>query len=74
VATALNLAQIIVSVVLIALILLQARTSGVGGVFGGSDTSIVRTRRGVERTMFNLTIVLAIVFFLITLLNVIQTG
>jgi len=74
VATALNIAQIIVSIALIALILLQARTSGVGGVFGGSDTSVVRTRRGVERTMFNLTIVLSIVFFLVTLLNVIQSG
>ncbi len=73
-ATALNIAQIIVSIALIALILLQARTSGVGGVFGGSDTSVVRTRRGVERTMFNLTIVLSIVFFLVTLLNVIQSG
>lgn len=57
----LNLAQILVSVMLIFVILLQARGSGFGGALGGSST-FFRTRRGVEKTLFNLTVVLVVVF------------
>ena len=70
----LNIAQIIISVALIAVILLQVRSGGMGGVFGGSETAVYKTRRGVERTIFNITIGLSIAFFVITILNVIVTG
>jgi len=70
----LNIAQIIISVALIAIILLQAKSSGMGGVFGGTETAIHKTRRGLERTLFNITIGLSITFFIITILNVIITG
>jgi len=70
----LNIAQIIVSVALVAVILLQTKGGGMGSVFGGSDTAVYRTRRGVERTIFNITIGLSIAFFAITILNVIVTG
>jgi preprotein translocase subunit SecG len=70
----LNIAQIIVSVALIAIILFQVRSGGMGGVFGGSETAVYKTRRGVERTLFNVTVGLSIAFFVITLLNVIVTG
>jgi preprotein translocase subunit SecG len=70
----LNIAQIIVSVALIAIILFQVRSGGMGGVFGGSETAVYKTRRGIERTLFNVTVGLSIAFFVITLLNVIVTG
>lgn len=68
--TYLNIAQIIVSIALIALVLIQAQGHGVGGVFGG-QTSVYQSRRGVERTVFNLTIVFAVLFLVIALINVI---
>ena len=70
----LNIAQIIVSVALITVILLQVRGGGMGGVFGGTETAVYKTRRGVERTIFNITIGLSIAFFVITILNVVVTG
>jgi preprotein translocase subunit SecG len=72
--TYLNIAQIIISVALTAVILLQTRGGGMGGMFGGTETAVYKTRRGVERTIFNITIGLAIAFFVITILNVIVTG
>ncbi|MFN8524947.1 MAG: preprotein translocase subunit SecG [Chloroflexota bacterium] len=68
--TYLNIVQILISVVLIGVVLLQTRGSGFSATFS-SDTSIYRTRRGVERTLFNATIVLAVLFVLISVLSVI---
>jgi preprotein translocase subunit SecG len=70
----LNIAQIIISVALTAVILLQTKGGGAGGMFGGTETAVYKTRRGVERTIFNVTIGLSIAFFIITILNVIVTG
>jgi preprotein translocase subunit SecG len=70
----LNIAQIIISAALVAVILLQTKGGGMGGVFGGTETAVYKTRRGVERTIFNITIGLSIAFFVITILNVIVTG
>ena len=67
--TALNIVQIIVSVVLIAIILMQTKGSGLGTVFGGSDTSIYRTRRGLEKRLFQFTILLSIVFVGLSILS-----
>jgi preprotein translocase subunit SecG len=67
----LNIAQIIISVALTVAVLLQIKSSGLGSVFGGSDSAVYRTRRGVERLLFNITIGLTIAFFVITILNVI---
>jgi len=68
-----NLIQIIISVALIAIILLQAKGSGLGGIFGG-DTSIYKTRRGVEKTLYQATIGLAIAFFAVSILSVVLAG
>ena len=68
-----NLIQIIVSIALIALILIQAKGSGLGGIFGG-DSSIYTTRRGVEKTLYQATIGLSIAFFAISILSVLVTG
>jgi preprotein translocase subunit SecG len=65
-----NLIQIVISVALIAIILLQAKGSGLGGIFGG-DSSIYKTRRGVEKTLHQATIALSIVFFGISILSVV---
>lgn len=70
VSTYLNIVQIIVSVVVIAVVLLQTRGSGFSATFS-SDTSIYRTRRGVERTLFNVTIGLAVLFIAVSIASVI---
>jgi len=66
----LNVVQIIVSIVVILVVLLQSRGSGFSATFS-SDTSIYRTRRGVERTLFHATIGLAILFVLTSVASVI---
>jgi preprotein translocase subunit SecG len=68
-----NLIQIIISVALIAVLLVQAKGSGLGGIFGG-DTSIYRTRRGVEKTLFQATVGLAVAFFVVSILSVLLAG
>jgi len=57
-------AQIILSIILGASILLQQTGAGVGGAFGGGDESIRYTRRGMEKGLFYLSIVIAILFAL----------
>lgn len=66
--TYLNVVQIILSIALILVILLQVRGGGLGGIFGQSDT-VYRTKRGVEKTLFQLTIALAILFIIISILS-----
>ena len=61
------IAQIIVSVALIVLILLQERSSGLSGIFGGDGTGTYQTRRGMEKSIFIGTIVLSIVFVLLAI-------
>jgi preprotein translocase subunit SecG len=63
----LSIVQIIVSLTLIIIVMAQAR--GEGG-FGTATSSIVRTRRGVEKTLFQLTIVLVAIFLLISAVSV----
>ncbi len=65
---ALNILQILISGVLIMVILMQVRESG-SGLFGSAQASY-RTRRGLEKTLFQFTIVLAAVFLLVSILSV----
>ncbi|MCZ6615302.1 MAG: preprotein translocase subunit SecG [Chloroflexi bacterium] len=60
--------EIIIALVLVIVILMQVRGQG-GGVFGSAQTTF-RTRRGVERTLFRFTIILAAVFVLVALFSV----
>ena len=62
----LALGQIIVSIALIAAILLQARGTGLSGTFGG-DSAVYRSRRGVERRLWQFTIVLLVLFVIFSL-------
>lgn len=64
--TAFQIVQILVALVLIGAVLLQTRGSGFSG-FGSSDSSIYRTRRGFERTLFQFTIVLAVFWVLVSI-------
>ncbi len=68
--------QIIVSIALIALILVQERSAGLSGIFGGGDGGggFYQTRRGVEKAVFALTIILAIVFCGLAILQLIYRG
>lgn len=61
-----NVAQILVAILLSVVILLQAKGSGIGSALGGGTSGSFRTRRGVEKTLFQLTIVIAIVFLIIS--------
>jgi preprotein translocase subunit SecG len=70
--TTLNIAQILVSIALSVVLLLQAKGSGFGAGLGGS-TSMFRTRRGIEKTLFQLTIVLVILFVIISLFSVLAS-
>ena len=62
----LALGQILVSIGLIVAILLQARGVGLSGTFGG-DSAVYRSRRGVERRLWQFTIVLLILFIVFSL-------
>ena len=63
----LPIAQITISVILIAVILLQPSTAGVGGSFGGSSgINAFRTKRGFEKVLFVATIVLGAVFIVLS--------
>ena len=68
--TYLNIALIIISVLLIFSVILQSKGAGLGGLTGADTGSIFTARRGVERTLFWITIVLSVIFFalVITLL------
>jgi preprotein translocase subunit SecG len=65
-----QVAQILVSVLLVAVILIQIRGQGSG--FFGSGQASFRTRRGVDKTLFQGTIVLAVVFTLLAVVSAIQ--
>lgn len=62
-----NIAQIILAIALILAILFQVRGGGLGGIFGQADT-VYRTKRGVEKTLFQLTIVLVALFIIISII------
>ena len=65
--TYLNIAQIVLAIALIVVILFQVKGGGLGGIFG-QQSSVYRTRRGVEKILFRLTIVFIAVFLVISVL------
>ncbi|MDQ3781267.1 MAG: preprotein translocase subunit SecG [Chloroflexota bacterium] len=66
---AISVAMIIVSVVLILVVLLQTKGSSFSGAFGGDTSSIYRTRRGVEKTLFQFTIGVAALFLILAIVS-----
>ena len=66
--TAFNVIQIIISVALILVVTLQVKGGGLGGIFGQADT-VYRTKRGLERRLFQATIVLVVVFVITSIVS-----
>lgn len=62
-----KISQIIVAILLMLSILLQNRGSGLGGVFGGGGGGVYLTKRGLEKKLFIATIVLSVIFVLLSL-------
>ena len=65
-----KIAQVVISILLIVAILLQNRGAGLGSAFGGSG-GVYLTKRGLEKKLFIATIVLAVLFFAISILGII---
>jgi preprotein translocase subunit SecG len=65
------IAQILIATALIATVLFQLHGGGIGGIFGQAD-SVYRTRRGIESTLFKLTIILAVLLVVFATLIVTQ--
>lgn len=68
---AIPVTQIVLSVVLIALIMVQSKGTGLSSVFGG-EGNVYRTKRGAEKIIFIVTIVVAVLFFGVAMLNVLK--
>ena len=66
--TGLDIAIIVVSLVLMLIVLTQSKGSGFSGAFGGDTSSIYRTRRGIERTLFNFTIGIGVAFVALSII------
>ena len=60
--------QVLISVALMASVLLQARGAGLGATFGG-DSSVYRSRRGIEKRLFQITVVLTVLFVIFSIAN-----
>lgn len=72
-ATYLNVIQIILSVVVIVLVMLQTKGGSLNRMFGG-EGGVYKTRRGAEKTLFRFTITVFVLFFVFSLLSVIFQG
>ena len=64
----LAIGQLLVSIALMASILLQARGAGLSGTFGG-DSAVYRSRRGVEKRLWQFTIVLMVLFVIFSIVS-----
>lgn len=63
-----KIVQIVISILLIISILLQNRESGLSGAFGGGSSNVYMTKRGADKFLFKATIVLATIFFGISII------
>ncbi len=66
--------QIITSIILVALILLQERSSGLSGIFGGGEGGSYQTRRGLERLIFQTTIAVVVIFAVLSIIGLFLNG
>jgi len=73
VATYLNIGLIVTSVALIASVILQSKGAGLGGLTGGDAGGVFSARRGIEKTLFRVTIGLSVLFFSLAIASVIVT-
>jgi preprotein translocase subunit SecG len=71
--TVLNITLIIISIALVISVILQSKGAGLGGLTGGDTGGIFTARRGVEKTLFWVTIGLSVIFFILAVATVIVT-
>lgn len=69
--TYIDVALIITSVALIISVIMQNKGVGLGGLTGGDTSGVFTARRGIEKTLFYITIGLSVLFFILTLAAVI---
>jgi preprotein translocase subunit SecG len=69
----LDIALIITSVALIISVILQSKGAGLGGLTGADTGGVYTARRGIERTLFWVTIVLSAIFFILAITTVLLT-
>ncbi len=67
----LDIALIITSIALIASVILQSKGAGLGGLTGADTGGIFTARRGIEKTLFRVTIVLGVLFFILAIATVV---
>ena len=67
------MAQIILAIILIVVFILQVRGGGLGGIFG-QQVGMYRTKRGIEKTLFRFTILLMVIFLVVSILAVTASG
>jgi len=70
----LDIAMIITSIALVASILLQSKEAGLGGIGGAEVTNTFSTRRGLEKTLFRVTVILSFLFFGLAIYTVYISG
>ena len=70
----LDIALIITSVALIISVILQSKGAGLGGLTGADTGGVYTARRGIERTLFWVTIVLSVIFFALAITTVLISG
>ncbi len=68
--TYVNIGLIIISVALIASVILQSKGAGLGGLTGADSGNVFSARRGIERTLFFVTIGLSVLFFILAILAI----
>ncbi len=69
--TTLNISLIIISIALIISVIMQSKGAGLGGLTGADTGGIFTARRGVEKTLFFITIGLSVIFFLLAIATVV---
>ncbi|MGW8319449.1 MAG: preprotein translocase subunit SecG [Candidatus Promineifilaceae bacterium] len=70
----LSVVEIVLAIVIIVLVVLQAKGSDLGGFLGGDTSTGFRTRRGIDETIHRLTIGFSVAFFVFTILTFIALG
>jgi preprotein translocase subunit SecG len=70
----LDIALIITSIALVASVVLQSKGAGLGGLTGTDTGSVFTARRGIEKVLFRVTIVLSVLFFILAILTTIVSS
>lgn len=70
----LDIALIITSIALVVSVILQSKGAGLGGLTGGDTGGVFTARRGIEKTLFRITVGLSILFAFLAIATVVVTG